>query len=317
MTIRFYGRAWYDAQEGILCLINIPVDQPFDFELTSPSGEKYTQSIDPNSFDDSYTGFDYTADEDGRTAGMIRLWLSPEVEDGNWQIEYQSQFDYITVEELLGWPAEIYSLFSPRKDANPLELPNEAFELGAENPYRKYSLKPGGSIVLAGANLPARRAIPLGLYQIADFEALRLVKAILVETNGNGEFRTNFKIDKTLPPGTYYLGAIVDQKAGNVYDSGPGLGVFINACPGAMDSRLLVGDKVKIDPLFAEENTLFNQPGLGKRKTGQLGGSQTGTILDGPTCADERVWWKVRTTKGAEGWIAEAFDFNQFVVRVP
>lgn len=31
-------------------------------------------------------------------------------------------------------------------------------------------------------------------------------------------------------------------------------------------------------------------------------------ILDGPKCADDNHWWKIRTDNGLEGWMTETQD---------
>jgi len=35
------------------------------------------------------------------------------------------------------------------------------------------------------------------------------------------------------------------------------------------------------------------------------------TILDGPVCKDEYVWWKIRTNNDHEGWSAEG-DYDEY-----
>jgi hypothetical protein len=319
-TIWFYGRAEYDIQEGALCMINLPVDIPFTIVLTAPDGTQYNQEM---STGDGYQGFDYEDDGGGLTYGMIRLWLSPDVQPGEWQVEYFAENDYHTYSVQFEWPKNTPNLYIPRSDPNPFELPQDFFTLGAAHLYQITKLDPGGTLKLTGYNLPAGKEAPVGLFQVSKVkdkdEELRLVQAIAARANSNGELSFSFKLDKGLPPGGYYLGVITNLKANNVYNSGAGLGVYVNACPGVMDSRLMVGDKIRLDTdnmSDIQENNLYNQPGLGNKKTGQLGPALTADIKDGPVCANDRVWWKVRTSKGKEGWIAEAFDFTRFLIRV-
>jgi hypothetical protein len=32
------------------------------------------------------------------------------------------------------------------------------------------------------------------------------------------------------------------------------------------------------------------------------------TVVDGPVCADEWSWWRIRTDDGMEGWVSEGGD---------
>ena len=320
----FFERAEYDIQEGALCMLNIPVDVPFTIEMTAPDGTTYTQDINTQSSEDDDTFyFDYEDDGSGYTSGMIRLWLSPDVQPGEWHIEYFSENDYYNFYDTIEWPEDAPNLYIPRDDPNPFKLPEDFFTLGAAHLYKITALDPGDTLELKGYNMPARQEIPIGLFQVTKVidkeEELRLVQGMTARSNGNGEVSFSFKPNKALPPGGYYLGAITNMKANNVYKSGAGLGVYLDACPGAMDSRLMVGDKVRLDPDNLgenQDNKLYNRPGLGNKKAGQLGANLTGEILEGPACADERVWWKVRTSKGTEGWIVEGYDYSRFLVRV-
>lgn len=321
-TIWFHGRAEYDIQDGELCMINFPVDVPFTIELTSPSGARYQQEM--NTFEDNgYQGFDYEDDGGGFTYGMIHLWLSPDVEPGEWQVEYFSENDYYTFNIPIDWPEKSPALYIPRDDPNPFERPEDFFTLGAAHLFQIIALKPGQSLDLTGYNLPARQEVPIGLYQVTKVkdkdEELRLIQAISAKSNGSGEVSFSFKLNKGLPPGGYYLGAVTNLKAKDVYHSGGGLGVYVDSCPGAPASRLMVGDRVRLDTDNSggdQDNKLYSEPGQGNNKTGQLGAALTGDILAGPTCVDSQVWWKLRTSKGAEGWIAEGSDVSNFLIRV-
>ena len=189
--IWFHGRAEYDIQEGSLCMINFPMDGPFTIEMTAPDGTRYTQEMIPGSdSDNGYFGFDYEDDGGGFTYGMMRLWLSPDVQSGEWQVEYFTQDDYHTYTVNIDWPKKSPNLYIPRDDPNPFELPQDFFTLGAAHLYQIANLDPGQAVKLSGYNLPARQEIPIGLYQVTQVqdkdEQLRLVQAITARSNGNG-----------------------------------------------------------------------------------------------------------------------------------
>jgi hypothetical protein len=48
-------------------------------------------------------------------------------------------------------------------------------------------------------------------------------------------------------------------------------------------------------------------------KVGELNLVQSAVILEGPRCADQIVWWRVRTSAGLEGWTAEGQGESSFL----
>lgn len=313
-TLWFFGRASYDLQEGALCLYDVVIDQPFEVNLTSPDGALYyTTTIDPSDPPSANNyQFSTTTTDEGVQVSMVRLWLSPEVMEGDWSADASTVDNYLATSMEVAWPSDVPELYVPRKPANPFILPDDYFSLG-DAIYRLALVEPGRSIALAGSKFPPNTTIPIGLYQTAADGRLRPIQAIGVKTNGQGKFQTSFTPLKGLPHGRYYLGAILDTKASSAYDAGPAIGIEVNTCPGAMSSRLLVGDPVQMNRKFREQNTLLSQPVSGT-KTGQLGIAATAVILEGPACVGQILWWKVQTSKGGVGWIAEGSDYNYYLV---
>lgn len=89
-----------------------------------------------------------------------------------------------------------------------------------------------------------------------------------------------------------------------------------DACPGAAYlSRLRVGDKAKVseDPPLA--NRVRRQPSLSGEVLGYIQPGEEMTVLEGPGCSANWVWWRVRSLEtGLEGWTAEGDDNGYWLV---
>jgi hypothetical protein len=78
------------------------------------------------------------------------------------------------------------------------------------------------------------------------------------------------------------------------------------SCPGALPSRLQVGQtgKVSLEPSIA--NRVRRGPSRDARVTGQLMPGEKFDVLEGPRCADGWAWWRVRSqAQDMEGWTSE------------
>lgn len=84
------------------------------------------------------------------------------------------------------------------------------------------------------------------------------------------------------------------------------------ACPNAPLSRLQAGGiaVVSFDPPLA--NRVRSEPGTQAQIVGQIGPGEVIEILDGPGCANDWVWWRIRSQgKGLTGWTSEG-DRNAY-----
>jgi hypothetical protein len=84
-----------------------------------------------------------------------------------------------------------------------------------------------------------------------------------------------------------------------------------SACAGALPSQLVTGLKayVSFDPPLA--NRVRELPGRQARILGQIQPGTVVTILEGPNCANNWVWWRVQSNEGLAGWTAEG-DANTY-----
>lgn len=90
---------------------------------------------------------------------------------------------------------------------------------------------------------------------------------------------------------------------------------YWQACPGTYLSRLRIGDQAHIsqDPPLA--NRVREQPDTDSEILGYLQVGEELRILDGPKCAQEWVWWYIRSLEtGLVGWTAEGDRDNYWLV---
>jgi tetratricopeptide (TPR) repeat protein len=76
-------------------------------------------------------------------------------------------------------------------------------------------------------------------------------------------------------------------------------------CPGALDARLVVGGtgRVTLDRGLAQRVRVT--PGRSSEVLTTLPEGTPFTVLDGPACADDWLWWRIETADGVVGWVAE------------
>lgn len=85
------------------------------------------------------------------------------------------------------------------------------------------------------------------------------------------------------------------------------------ACESAYLSRLHVGDNAKVASYPPESNRVREQPNLTSETVGFIKPGEGMVILDGPTCNNNWVWWKVQSEKGLIGWTAEGDEDNYWL----
>ncbi|HEX2621250.1 MAG TPA: SH3 domain-containing protein [Phototrophicaceae bacterium] len=84
-------------------------------------------------------------------------------------------------------------------------------------------------------------------------------------------------------------------------------------CDGSIPSRLAKGTEGRVLP--GAPNNLRADPTVNGAKIGQIPGSETFNVVDGPRCAEGYTWWQAEY-KGTTGWTVEAVD-GEYVVEPP
>jgi streptogramin lyase len=86
-------------------------------------------------------------------------------------------------------------------------------------------------------------------------------------------------------------------------------------CEDAPYSRLAVGQLVHTQAEPALPQRLHAKPAQDAERTGWIQPSETARILEGPTCAEGQVWWRVETLNGGyQGWAAEGDDADYWLI---
>lgn len=56
-----------------------------------------------------------------------------------------------------------------------------------------------------------------------------------------------------------------------------------------------------------------NGPGTDERILGRIEINELFLVLEGPVCADDYAWYRIRSRNGLEGWLAEGDRVNYYV----
>jgi hypothetical protein len=78
-------------------------------------------------------------------------------------------------------------------------------------------------------------------------------------------------------------------------------------CSGAPRQGLEVGDRIYVCTQ-ADRLSLRTRAGLASSEVTKMDPGTDLSIIDGPSCEDGWLWWRVRTDRGEVGWVAEGED---------
>lgn len=203
-------------------------------------------------------------------------------------------------------------------------------------PYPCAVFGPGETVTIHGAGFAPNVELPLGIYYDRDTGETVLVDSLMVSSGEHGEFAAWVKVKETYPEGQYSIvpneavfeGVIEQIDATGCFrvegttaeleivDTGE---EFWEPCPGLHLSRLHVGDHAVVN---VESNLGNRVRSVPERYIGELLGviapGYTLWIIDGPECANDWVWWKVRAEdQDLEGWTPEGDHFEFWVEPIP
>lgn len=78
-----------------------------------------------------------------------------------------------------------------------------------------------------------------------------------------------------------------------------------------LPTRLTIGQGGFVQEKPDVSNNLWSKPVRNSDLVGRIAAGGSFTVLDGPECKDDGVWWKVRSTSsGREGWTRESGSHN-------
>jgi hypothetical protein len=198
----------------------------------------------------------------------------------------------------------------------------------ATNPFDPDMLapfQPGEAIWLEGRHFEPNVSLPLGFYRGEG--RLEFLGSVQVETDPEGAFAREIRLDPALPTGDYALVPLsfINGESDRVSEVGYGrftvqaeqdrLVTDFN-CDAPHRSQLTRGRGAYLGDDTA--NNLRMYPGLYADVTGRLLPGQEVTLLDGPECSDELLWWYVHVgDAGLGGWTVEGDDQSAWLLPVP
>jgi hypothetical protein len=317
---------------GAICLAGLRVDKSLTITLRNGADRKIlsqaTYVPGEGSLDDvRRNGFflEQTTPHRASQAGQfvelkgmpviaLYVWLPPDATPGPWQVEARSAGARLTGSLSFSWPSDRPALYVPAGKYDPLVLPGEMYTALQGHETGLYRRKAGETLKLAGFNLPPNRKLTLAFYLLSYQRGGVLYKSLPVQSDAQGRLSTSLAIAKNETPAMFHVALVLHPAAEHARDSGPFVGLVAETCPDALLSSLLVGDTVQLTiGTDLKANNLRSQPGLKGSKVGELDLTQTAVVLEGPRCADQIVWWRVRTSAGLEGWTAEGQGESRFL----
>jgi len=90
-----------------------------------------------------------------------------------------------------------------------------------------------------------------------------------------------------------------------------------NDCHSTYQARLKIGDRafVSYDPLLA--NNIRHGPYKGSTLLGKIHPGDDLTIIDGPSCSNGWIWWKIiSSADDITGWTAEGDEIGYWLVPI-
>jgi hypothetical protein len=192
------------------------------------------------------------------------------------------------------------------------------------NPGWLAPFQPGGIAWLEGQNFPILTNLELGFYRGTGH--LEYLDAMQVQTDGQGSFITEIRIDPTFASGDYAVIPITFLSEGSDDVSDTSYARFkIQAeearlitdsnCDNAHWSQLTIGERATlVDDMT---NNLRMYPGINEDVAGSLRPGEVVILLNGPECSNEFIWWYVHVVdSGLLGWTVEGEDQDVWLIPI-
>ena len=330
------------VNHGMLCVFGIPFQDGFTVDLYKPNGElaDHVTYLPASSFEDlgltiwtmQPTGRardypeQYAADLGGLQVIALDLWEPAGLPEGRWRMSLSAPSAGFTSDfNILPYPqVPLVRLNKPPvwafPKASPLESPKEKVTYNESlDP-----LKTGEGIRLYGANFTAGSIPLIGLYlfplqpDATGRYPADLVEQINTKADRSGAWQINYIIPPSDPPGEYVLVVVLDPQTVYGNSIGPQISYRVESwqpCPGGYTSVLRKGMRAQVIE-GQKPNRVRAQPSLGSKIKSNIPAGQPFDLLDGPSCADNWVWWNVRTQGGNVGWTAEGDQSEQWLEAV-
>jgi hypothetical protein len=251
----------------------------------------------------------------------IAFWKPIGIPEGLWEVTVKSGDVYLRTKMNVGWPKTeprfgwVYSQPSVL-DRPPADGMTYYPECQTANSEEKKTIQ--------AINLKPNQYYKFGVYVPGkfDYESYKntydLIKEYSMLTNKSGIYQTDFYAIQKDSPMTYYIAALLepisDPYSGDARIVKECIQVKWQACPNVPHSGLEKGSYAFINPLNPTLNNIRSKPGLNNKLIGIMKVDEGASILDGPQCADNMVWWKIKTDSGITGWTGEGQGSDVWLV---
>jgi serine/threonine protein kinase len=81
-------------------------------------------------------------------------------------------------------------------------------------------------------------------------------------------------------------------------------------------SHLSVGNSAYVSVITDTSNKVRETPDLNGNDIGRVKPGESVTVLDGPVCEDNYIWWKVQSENGVVGWTVEGKENDYWLIPV-
>ena len=254
----------------------------------------------------------------------VRIWWPLHFSPGQWQlsvIQANSAFTGFSINFQITGDNEAH--------INALD-PRSEYEIMPSSIFHPIRTKDNGNVTVAGMNYSARAPVFILLYRerpsnspiwVAEFE---LIQKQVVTSDANGNITT--ELSGPFEPGQSYLVygitdpyiPIGDNLFGEcgvgtpcdffeVISANPTISQPASSCPGAPAQRMTVNQRGYV---CTKEDAvkLRTAPKRSGSEIMQLPPGVSFAVIEGPSCADNWSWWKIRLDNGTTGWISEGGD---------
>jgi hypothetical protein len=246
----------------------------------------------------------------------IAFWKPMGIPEGLWEVTVKSGDVFLKTKMIVGWPKTEPRFGWVYSQPSVLDRPPAVSEHMSKYYPSCQTANSEEKKLIQAINLKPNQYYKFGIYVPGKFDyengknTFDFNKEYSMLTNNSGAYQTEFYATQKDKPMTYYVAALFEpisdpyrRDARIDYDC---IQVKWKACPNAPYSGLEKG-KLRItgNPLDSRSNNIRNKPGSSNNLIGRLQADEGAAIIDGPQCADNMVWWKIKTESSIIGWAAE------------
>jgi hypothetical protein len=252
-----------------------------------------------------------------QTIAEIIFWKPIGIPEGQWDVTVKTDSIYLKTKMNVGWPKT-----EPRfgwKYDQPSILERAPFIPYVLTGDACQDANSDENKTIQAFNLKPNQYYSVGVYSALG-DNLELNNEFTILTDKYGKYQEDLYATQKNGPATYVVALLrPEPELGSMlewvsYDHDC-IRVKWKACPIAPYSGLEKGIYVHVNPFDPTPNFIRNKPGLTSKLIGKLQTDESARIIDGPECADNIVWWKIKTDSGIIGWTGEGQGSEVWLVQ--